>query len=270
MKLLGAILALGFAAICARATAAINPEEFKKAATDVVKLREVARIQAPIDDRQPSRQRITIIADVVDVQRASSGNQGLRTLVIDYTVDLAARDAERKAYDKAMRGAAGRQFMYQPDPPTLDANREFWAHLVPAAGRGGEAKAFSGHIARGAAERLSGPVFIPAAGQYTWDAPTQARNDTMNKKKTSDAAESTFTGTLRTGIMAIGGETTGVILETDAGTYELDVRANQDAERKLESLEGKKVVVTGTYAPRPGVEIKQRRIVIVRSIREAR
>jgi hypothetical protein len=91
---------------------------------------------------------------------------------------------------------------------------------------------------------------------------------TENKKQ--DTTVTTYSGTLRTGIMAIGGETTGVLLETTAGTFELDLRQNADANAKAESLDGKKVVVTGEYRPRAGVEVKERRIVIVRSLQPAK
>jgi hypothetical protein len=81
-------------------------------------------------------------------------------------------------------------------------------------------------------------------------------------------AAQTYTGTVRTGIMAIGGETTGVLLETVAtGTYELDTRGNRELFAALEKLDGKKATVSGEYRPRAGVEVKERRIVIVHSVR---
>ncbi len=80
----------------------------------------------------------------------------------------------------------------------------------------------------------------------------------------------TFNGTLRTGIMAIGGETTGIVLETPSGRYELDVSGSPQAAAKVDQLAGKKVTVLGDYRPRPGVEVKERRIIVVRELREAR
>ena len=52
-------------------------------------------------------------------------------------------------------------------------------------------------------------------------------------------------GTLRTGIVAIGGETTGTIIETKEGKYELDLGTDKDLRKKAEELNGKMVVVTG-------------------------
>ena len=51
-------------------------------------------------------------------------------------------------------------------------------------------------------------------------------------------------GTLRTGIVAIGGETTGTIIETKEGKYELDFGTDKDLRKKAEELNGK-MVVTG-------------------------
>jgi ketosteroid isomerase-like protein len=52
-------------------------------------------------------------------------------------------------------------------------------------------------------------------------------------------------GTLRTGIVAIGGETTGTSIETKEGKYELDFGTDKDLRKKSEEWNGKIVVVTG-------------------------
>jgi hypothetical protein len=62
-----------------------------------------------------------------------------------------------------------------------------------------------------------------------------------------------LTGTLRTGIVAIGGETTGTLIETKKGKFELDF--------------GKKKELRQIHK---GVEIKQRKIVSVTSLEEAK
>ena len=63
----------------------------------------------------------------------------------------------------------------------------------------------------------------------------------------------TLTGTLRGGLMAIGGETTGWTLVGDAqtGGTELDVSA---VRAEAERLDGKRVTVTGTLTDRKYVE----------------
>ncbi|MCS6850633.1 MAG: hypothetical protein NZ700_05630 [Gemmataceae bacterium] len=76
-------------------------------------------------------------------------------------------------------------------------------------------------------------------------------------------------GILRTGVVAIGGETTGTVVETKEVTYELDFGTNRDLRRQAEALNGRQVVVTGVLRVRPGVEVPLRRIIQVTTLREA-
>jgi len=73
------------------------------------------------------------------------------------------------------------------------------------------------------------------------------------------------------GVMAIGGETTGVVLKTkESGVYELDLGRNKELEKAAEALNGKSVVVVGVYKPREGVEVRERRIIEVKTLNGAR
>src|SRR4051812_8953952 len=94
-------------------------------------------------------------------------------------------------------------------------------------------------------------------------------SNAAEKPAEKKAAEQSYTGTLKTGVIAIGGETTGVTLSTDSGVYELDLGAKDGLKKKADALNGKKVVVTGDYQPRKGVEVKERRIIAVKSLRAA-
>ena len=76
-------------------------------------------------------------------------------------------------------------------------------------------------------------------------------------------------GTLRTGIMAIGGETTGTTVTARGATWELDLGGDASLERRAESLSGKRAVVRGSLEVRPGVEKRQRWIVTVTSLEAA-
>ena len=79
----------------------------------------------------------------------------------------------------------------------------------------------------------------------------------------------TLTGTLRGGMMAIGGETTGWTLAGDGavGGVELDVaNVNDEAKR----LDGKRVTVTGKWVDKDYVERGRVRQLKVESIAEAR
>ena|SRR6266404_8563682 len=96
---------------------------------------------------------------------------------------------------------------------------------------------------------------IPAAG-----AGDQANTSTKS-----------YRGILKTGIVAIGGETTGVTLTTkNEGVFELDLGKNQELQRRAEELNGKNVVVVGDYKPREGVEVKLRRIILVKTLQLAK
>jgi hypothetical protein len=65
-------------------------------------------------------------------------------------------------------------------------------------------------------------------------------------------------GKLRTGIMAIGGETTGTLITTPGGTFEVELPEKTDADK----LNGKTVKITGSMYQRKGVEIRGVRTII--------
>jgi acetyl esterase/lipase len=78
------------------------------------------------------------------------------------------------------------------------------------------------------------------------------------------------TGKLRTGIFAIGGETTGTTITAGGKTYELDLHQSPRLLQALaETLSGKEVVVQGTLRRDTGVEIRERWIIAVIDIRPA-
>jgi len=78
----------------------------------------------------------------------------------------------------------------------------------------------------------------------------------------------TYVGTLKTGIMATGGETTGTILTIKEGpVYELQL--GEKFAKLAEQLHGKTVLVTGTLQTRPGVEVKERHIIVVTDLKAA-
>jgi hypothetical protein len=67
-------------------------------------------------------------------------------------------------------------------------------------------------------------------------------------------------GKVKTGIIAIGGETTGVTIATKDGGLELE--ATGDQLKALEKLDGKDAVVTGTLTMKKGVEIPGMRLIV--------
>jgi len=76
-------------------------------------------------------------------------------------------------------------------------------------------------------------------------------------------------GTLRSGMMAIGGETTGTIVAARGATWELELKGLPGGRQKAESLDGKAVLVKGSLEIRPGVERRERAIVTVTSLEAA-
>jgi outer membrane protein OmpA-like peptidoglycan-associated protein len=71
-----------------------------------------------------------------------------------------------------------------------------------------------------------------------------------------------WTGRVTTGMMAIGGETTGILLVTDRDQFELEP-ADQAMRQRLQDLNGKTVTIRGTLETVRGVEIRTRRIIKV-------
>jgi len=76
-------------------------------------------------------------------------------------------------------------------------------------------------------------------------------------------------GRLNSQIMAIGGETTGVVVEASGAMLELDLK-DERQRRAAELLHEQQVLVTGRLQVLRGVEIRQRWIVTVESLRSAK
>jgi len=81
-----------------------------------------------------------------------------------------------------------------------------------------------------------------------------------------DVIKVEVTGTLQTGLMAIGGETTGTVITSNDVTWELDLRKSPKLQAMVSQLNGKKVTVVGRYQRRRGLEIPQREIVTVTAL----
>jgi hypothetical protein len=84
-----------------------------------------------------------------------------------------------------------------------------------------------------------------------------------------ESIEVVVRGTVRTGMMAIGGETTGVTIAARGATWELDLSKDPALRAKADALSGGRAVVRGSLEVRPGVERRQRWIVTVTAIEPA-
>ena len=101
-----------------------------------------------------------------------------------------------------------------------------------------------------------------ALGALAWAASAAPGAD-------EDSIEVAVRGTLRTGIMAIGGETTGTTITASGATWELDLGGDAALAKKAESLSGKRALVRGTLTVRRGVERRQRHVVRVTALEAA-
>jgi hypothetical protein len=88
----------------------------------------------------------------------------------------------------------------------------------------------------------------------------------------TDKGEATYVkveikGLLKTGVMAIGGETTGTTITAGTMTFELDFGKNKEFRELAEKLNGKTAIAHGTLNIRKGVEVKLRSIVTVTDLK---
>lgn len=70
-----------------------------------------------------------------------------------------------------------------------------------------------------------------------------------------------WVGTVKAGLMAIGGETTGITLTTDTAVFEL--RATGVEPSALAALSGQRVTIRGRLREIAGIELRKRRIIDV-------
>lgn len=76
-------------------------------------------------------------------------------------------------------------------------------------------------------------------------------------------------GILNDGVVAIGAETTGTVIKVGKTTWELDLSADPKFKKAAEAASGKVVVVTGKVQKKKGVEVKERTIVKVETLKGA-
>jgi hypothetical protein len=76
-------------------------------------------------------------------------------------------------------------------------------------------------------------------------------------------------GILETGMLAVGGETTGTVIRANNVTWELDFGGNRSFQELATRLNGQWVLVTGTYHKGRGVEVAERHIVRVTGLEPA-
>lgn len=150
--------------------AAINPAEFIRHAPEQLRLREVARVVQETEVDGARLRRVTLVGEVVEQWNSTADYQG-QTIVIDYTVDLSARERGARAHSEANGNRPGPQYMQEPDPPTPGADGTYWANLAAVGSDSARDHREAGAVAATGGGEVSGAVFVPVAGQYSFDDP---------------------------------------------------------------------------------------------------
>jgi hypothetical protein len=102
-------------------------------------------------------------------------------------------------------------------------------------------------------------------------ASAQDKDKGRDKAKADDGyVKVEVKGKLLTGIAAIGGETTGVMITTSKNiAWELDLGKDKDVRARADKLSGKTVVIKGELTIKEGVERGPRTIVKVTELKAA-
>ena len=83
----------------------------------------------------------------------------------------------------------------------------------------------------------------------------------MEMTEGEDSVKVEIRGTLRTGVVAIGGETTGTTVSAKDMTFEVDLRGDPKLQTLAEKLDGRKAIVRGSLVRKKGIEIPERWII---------
>ena len=153
------------------ALAAINPAGFQRVATDHVRLHETARIVDEYELDGHKLRRVTLVGTLVEEVGEEHGDRKGQVFVIDYTVDLDARASAFAAWQKENGNRPGPQFLSEPEPPVLDAEGNFWAHVAEAGTRTANVNRHAGAVARIDHSQFSGPVYVPVAADVSFERP---------------------------------------------------------------------------------------------------
>ena len=113
--------------------------------------------------------------------------------------------------------------------------------------------------------RMAGPGFGYRLVQVSKQKVKSINGNPLEHGQSSvqDSVSVVVVGTLRGGIVAIGGETTGTTITANSITWELDLTSDPALQQAAQALDGKKATVRGRLERREGVEIPSRWIVAV-------
>lgn len=128
--------------------------------------------------------------------------------------------------------------------------------------------------------KMGGPGFgyllmlVPRDGVMTINGqpipkPADVKENSGDQNAVADVIKVDVIGTVETGMMAIGGESTGTVIRANGVEWELDFQSAQQL-AVAKKLGARKARVRGTFLMFDGVERKSRRIVAVDSIADAK
>lgn len=125
--------------------------------------------------------------------------------------------------------------------------------------------------------RIGGPGFGYTLFQMSRDGVKTINGEAVPVAKeeparqtSEDSIKVTVFGTLKTGLVAIGGETTGTTITAKGITWELDLSESTSFIELAEKLDGKRAVVQGSLERRAGVEVAERWVVKVTALQGIR
>jgi hypothetical protein len=116
--------------------------------------------------------------------------------------------------------------------------------------------------------KIGGPGFGYRILKVNRDGVKSVNGNAVGENDGDESITVKVVGTLQTGIIAIGGETTGATITAQGITWELDF-GNSPLRKTADTLDGKKAVVQGRLERRKGVEIRERWIVTVTDLKAA-
>ncbi|EAQ80158.1 hypothetical protein [Blastopirellula marina] len=121
-----------------------------------------------------------------------------------------------------------------------------------------------------AGTRMAGPGFGYKLVAVNKAGVKRVNGQPINAASASEGSiQVTVIGKLQTGLVAIGGETTGTTITAKGITWELELGSSEELRKMAETLDGKQAKVTGSLERRAGVEVAERWIVTVKKLTAA-
>lgn len=111
-------------------------------------------------------------------------------------------------------------------------------------------------------------VRVPKQGIEFVNRKQIPKHDVGDGLPVADGVTVNIVGKLQTGIVAIGGETTGTTIKSDNITFEVDLTADRGFQAVAQNFNNRRVRILGSLSKKNGVEIRERWIVKATSIEE--